>query len=151
MTAGPSGFPHSCADKPIPFGAAMRNSLFGLMAAVMMLAGILVRNEWSAFCFISGGLFCSVMWPCIFSLSIAGLGKYTTQASSLLIMMILGGALIPPFQGHISDSFGDKVEGIHLSYLVPMIGFLYLAFFGWTVRRSLKKQEIDYDQNTGSH
>lgn len=125
--------------------------LFGLMAAVMMIAGILVRNEWSAFCFISGGLFCSVMWPCIFSLSIAGLGKYTTQASSLLIMMILGGALIPPFQGIISDSFGDKAEGIHLSYLVPMAGFLYLAFFGWAVRRSLKKQGIDYDQSTGSH
>jgi FHS family L-fucose permease-like MFS transporter len=49
----------------------------------------------------SGGLFCSVMWPCIFNLAIAGLGKYTTQGSSLLIMMIFGGAIIPIFTGFI--------------------------------------------------
>lgn len=115
--------------------------LFGLMAAVLIVIGILLKNEWSTYCFVSGGLFCSVMWPCIFSLSIAGLGKYTTQGSSLLIMMILGGAVLPPLQGYLSD----HGLGIHWSYIVPVIGFLYLAWFGWAVRRALLKQGIDYD------
>jgi MFS transporter, FHS family, L-fucose permease len=126
------------ADKP-----ARTMILFGLMAAVMMLAGLILKNEWSTYCFVSGGLFCSVMWPCIFSLSIAGLGKYTTQASSLLIMMILGGALFPPLQGLLSDGS----LGIHYSYIVPLVGFLFLAFFGWSVRKSLSKQGIDYDKS----
>ncbi|MDQ3111810.1 MAG: MFS transporter [Bacteroidota bacterium] len=125
------------AEKP-----ARTMILFGLMAAVMMGLGILLNNEWSTYCFVSGGLFCSVMWPCIFSLAIAGLGKYTTQGSSLLIMMILGGAIIPPLQGLISDGS----LGIHYSYIVPLIGFLFLAWFGYKVRKVLVKQGIDYDK-----
>jgi FHS family L-fucose permease-like MFS transporter len=125
------------AEKP-----ARTMILFGLMAAAMMATGILLNNEWSTYCFVSGGLFCSVMWPCIFSLAIAGLGKYTTQASSLLIMMILGGAIIPPMQGLISDGS----LGIHYSYIVPLLGFLFLAWFGWKVKKVLLKQGIDYDK-----
>jgi len=71
------------------------------------------------------------MWPCIFALSIAGLGKYTTQGSAFLIMMILGGAIIPPIQGKLAD-----IIGIHQSYFIPVICFAYLAFFGWAVRVS---------------
>ncbi|HTF03273.1 MAG TPA: MFS transporter [Bacteroidia bacterium] len=131
------------AEKP-----ARTMVLFGLMAAVMILIGIVLKNEWSTYCFVSGGLFCSVMWPCIFSLSIAGLGKYTTQGSSLLIMMILGGAILPPLQGYLSD----HGLGIHWSYIVPVAGFLYLAYFGWAVKKVLLKQGIDYDkQETSSH
>jgi FHS family L-fucose permease-like MFS transporter len=125
------------AEKP-----ARTMILFGLMAAFMMALGLLLNNEWSTYCFVSGGLFCSVMWPCIFSLAIAGLGKYTTQASSLLIMMILGGAIIPPMQGLISDGS----LGIHYSYIVPLLGFLFLAWFGWKVKKVLLKQGIDYDK-----
>ncbi|HLG02738.1 MAG TPA: MFS transporter [Bacteroidia bacterium] len=128
------------AEKP-----ARTMILFGLMAAVMMLAGILLKGEWSTYCFVSGGLFCSVMWPCIFSLSIAGLGKYTSQASSLLIMMILGGALIPPLQGRLADG----AVGIHNSYMIPLFGFLYLAWFGYAVKKTLQKQGINYDTSVG--
>ncbi len=120
--------------------------LFGGMAAVLMLIGILTSGKIALYAFISGGLFCSVMWPCIFSLSLAGLGKYTNQASSLLIMMILGGAIIPPLQGIIAD-----LTNIHVSYMLPVICFLYLSFYGWKVRSILKKQGIDYDTNTISH
>lgn len=122
--------------------------IFGSMAATMMLIGMFSEGKFALYSFISGGLFCSVMWPCIFSLSIAGLGKYTAQASSLLIMMILGGALIPPLQGFISDS----TKNIHMSYFVPVICFAYLAFYGWKVKQVLLKQGIDYDTNvTTSH
>lgn len=130
------------AEKP-----ARTMILFSLMAAVMILLGILLKNEWSTYCFVSGGLFCSVMWPCIFSLSIAGLGKYTTQASSLLIMMIFGGATFPLIQGYLSD----HGLGIHFSYIVPLIGFLYLAWFGFAVKKSLVKQGLDYDHSVGGH
>ena len=120
--------------------------LFGAAALVFMIAGILTTGDVALYSFISGGLFCSVMWPCIFNLAIAGLGKYTNQGSSLLIMMILGGAIIPPLQGSIADSS----TGIHNSYWVPVLGFAYLAWYGFAARRILQKQGIDYDANTGS-
>lgn len=122
--------------------------VFGTMAAVMILIGMFSKGTFALYSLISGGLFCSVMWPCIFSLSIAGLGKYTAQASSLLVMMILGGALIPPFQGFIADS----TKNIHLSYFIPVLCFGYLAFYGWKVKQVLRKQGIDYDSsNSSSH
>ena len=114
--------------------------LFSLMAACMMIVGLFTTGDVALFSFISGGLFCSVMWPCIFTLAIGGLGKYTTQGSSLLVMMILGGALIPPLQGKIVDNCGA-----HVSYWVPVFCFLYLAFYGWRVRHVYKKQGMDAD------
>ncbi len=119
--------------------------LFGLLAMVMITAGIFLEGKLAAYCFVSAGLFCSVMWPCIFSLSIAGLGKYTTQGSSLLVMMILGGGIFPLIQGKLADQIG-----IHNSYIVPLLGFAYLAFYGWKVKQVLQKQGIDYDSATGS-
>jgi len=115
---------------------------FGISAMVFMLVGLSTSGNVALFSFISGGLFCSVMWPCIFNLSIAGLGKNTNQGSSLLIMMILGGAVIPPIQGHLADM---SSVGIHLSYIVPFVGFAYLAWYGFAARKMLQKQGIDYD------
>jgi MFS transporter, FHS family, L-fucose permease len=114
--------------------------LFGSMAGIMMIIGLLTTGKVALYSFMSGGLFCSVMWPCIFSLSIAGLGKFTTQGSSMLIMMILGGAIIPPLQGYIAD-----LSNIHISYVVPVFCFAYLAFYGWKTQQVLKAQGIDYD------
>jgi MFS transporter, FHS family, L-fucose permease len=121
--------------------------LFGVAAACFMVVGLYARGDIALFSFVSGGLFCSVMWPCIFNLAIAGLGRYTNQASSLLIMMILGGAAIPPLQGWLADKPGI---GIHLSYWVPVVGFAYLAWYGYGAKRILLKQGIDYDTAMGS-
>lgn len=121
--------------------------LFSLMGITAMLIGIFTTGKIAVYAFLSGGLCCSIMWPCIFSLSIAGLGKYTTQGSAFLIMMILGGAVIPPIQGKLSD-----IIGIHQSFVVAVICFVYLAFFAWAVKGILKKQGIDYDaQVSGGH
>jgi FHS family L-fucose permease-like MFS transporter len=114
------------------------------MAAVMMAVGLATEGRLSLYAFVSGGLFCSVMWPCIFALSIAGLGEYTNQGSSLLVMMILGGALLPPIQGYLADWIH-----IHTSYIIPLLGFCYLAFYGWKVGRVLRAQGIDYDATVG--
>jgi FHS family L-fucose permease-like MFS transporter len=114
--------------------------LFSCIAAASMIVGLLTTGNVALFSFISGGLYCSVMWPCIFSLAITGLGKYTTQGSSLLIMMILGGAIIPPLQGLIVDHYGA-----HISYIVPVFCFAYLAFYGCKVRHIFKAQGMDAD------
>lgn len=119
--------------------------LFGGLAMLMMLIGLFTSGRLAIYCFVSCGLFCSVMWPCIFSLSTAGLGKYTTQASSLLIMMIIGGAVLPFVQGRLGDSMG-----IHASYIVPLIGFAYLTFYGWEVKYILQKQGLDFDSQIQS-
>ena len=114
--------------------------IFGLLGLIAMVIGTQTTGTVAIYAFLSGGLFCSIMWPCIFSLSIAGLGKYTTQGSAFLIMMILGGGIIPPIQGKLSD-----VIGIHQSYWVPVVCFAYLAFFAIMVKGILKNQGIDYD------
>ena len=95
----------------------------------------------STFAFISVGLFCSVMWPCIFALAIAGLGKNTNEGSSFLIMMICGGGFVSWFQGLVSEGVG-----IHASYIVGVACFAYLAFYAWRSSAILKKQGIDLDQ-----
>jgi FHS family L-fucose permease-like MFS transporter len=58
------------------------------------------------------------------------LGKYAAQGSALLIMMILGGAIIPPFQGWLADEIG-----IHPSYIVTVVCFAYLGWFAWRTRK----------------
>ena len=122
--------------------------IFSLLAMVAMVIGTLSTGTVAVYAFLSGGLFCSIMWPCIFNLSIAGLGKYTTEGSAFLIMMILGGGIIPPIQGKLAD-----VIGIHQSYWVPVICFAYLAFFAVAVKSILRKQGIDYDaeQTSAGH
>ncbi len=121
--------------------------LFAVFGIIAMVIGLLTTGIISTYAFLSGGLFCSIMWPCIFALSIAGLGRYTTQGSSFLIMMILGGSIIPPIQGKLAD-----VIGIHDSYVVAVVCFAYLAFFAWRVRGILKAQGLDFDaQLEGGH
>ncbi|SEL58140.1 MFS transporter [Parapedobacter koreensis] len=121
----------------------------GILGIMTMLIGLHTDGKIGIFAFISGGLVCSIMWPSIFALSITGLGKYTSQGSALLIMMILGGAIIPPLQGSIAD----VLHNIHLSYWVPVACFAYLAFFAWKVSGILKKQGYDIENiNTeGGH
>jgi FHS family L-fucose permease-like MFS transporter len=123
-------------------------SIFGLMGAAFMAVGMLTTGIVATYAFISGGLCCSIMWPSIFALSLAGLGKYTSQGSSFLIMMILGGSIIPPVQGILADGSGKLIpgmSGIHFSYIIPLIGFAYLAFFAWKAGAELRKQGIDID------
>jgi FHS family L-fucose permease-like MFS transporter len=118
--------------------------IFGLMGMIAMIIGLSTTGTVAIFAFMSGGLFCSIMWPSIFSLAIAGLGKYTSQGSAFLVMMILGGGIIPPLQGKLSD-----IIGIHASYIIPVLCFGYLAFFGWKVIGILQKQGIGHDIEVG--
>ena len=114
--------------------------IFSVLGVIAMTIGLLTTGTVATYAFLSGGLVCSIMWPSIFSLAIAGLGKYTSQGSAFLIMMILGGGIIPPIQGKLAD-----IIGIHQSYIIAIICFAYLAFFAFVVKGILRKQGIDYD------
>ena len=122
-------------DKP-----AKTLMIFGLFGMVAMIIGLFSTGTIAIYAFMSGGLFCSIMWPAIFALGITGLGKYTSQGSAFLVMMILGGGIIPPLQGKISD-----IIGIHESYFIPVLCFAYIAFYGFAVKGILKKQNINVD------
>ena len=130
-------------DKP-----ARTLTIFGLFGIAAMSIGLFTTGTVAIYAFLAGGLACSIMWPSIFSLSILGLGKYTSQGSSFLIMMILGGGIIPPIQGKLAD-----IIGIHQSYLIAVVCFVYLTLFAFLVKGILKKQGIDVDtiETEGSH
>jgi len=123
--------------------------IFSALGLAAMLVGIMTTGTVAIYAFLSGGLFCSIMWPAIFTLSIAGLGKYTTQGSAFLIMMILGGGIIPPIQGKMADYLQTQSDvagyGIHNSYWIPVLCFAYLAFFAFVVKGILKRQGISYE------
>jgi FHS family L-fucose permease-like MFS transporter len=130
-------------DKP-----ARTLMIFGSFGMIAMLIGLFSSGTIAIYAFLAGGLACSIMWPSIFSLSIIGLGKYTSQGSAFLIMMILGGGIIPPIQGKLSD-----IIGIHQSYIITVVCFAYLTLFAVLVKGLLKKQNIDVDaiEVEGSH
>jgi FHS family L-fucose permease-like MFS transporter len=96
-------------------------------AFVLLLLGIssFGSGEIAFWSLLGIGLFNSIMWSNIFTLAIKDLGKYTGQGSSLLIMAVVGGAIIPPLQGLLVDKIG-----IQLSFLLPALCYLYLLYYG---------------------
>ncbi len=90
----------------------------------------------------AGGRACSSMWPSIVSVAIGGLGKYTIQGSAFLVMMMLGGAVIPPIQGKLADI---ESVGIQNSFVVGGLCFAYLIYYAWFAKRSLNKQGLTFE------
>lgn len=115
--------------------------IFGLFGVIAMIIGLLTTGNIAIYAFLSGGLACSIMWPSIFALAVTGLGKYTAQGSAFLVMMILGGGIIPPLQGKLSD-----IIGIHSSYIIPVFCFIYITVFAYLAKKALNKQGIDVDE-----
>ena len=111
--------------------------IFSTLGVIGVIIGIFASGQLALYALLSGGLFCSIMWPCIFTLSISGLGKYTSQGSAFLIMMILGGAIIPPLQGKLADIFS-----IQSSYWIAVACFAYLLFYAYKTKSVLEKQGI---------
>ncbi|HSH66193.1 MAG TPA: sugar MFS transporter [Bacteroidia bacterium] len=121
--------------------------LFSVICILLLILSIFTKGDLAMWSVISLGLYNSIMWPAIFALAIAGLGKYTSQGSSLLIMAISGGALVPLLQGYIADHYS-----VHYSFIVPVFCYIYLAFYAWKVRGILTKQGIEYDKPiSGGH
>ncbi len=91
----------------------------GLVATAM-----LTRGYASVYVLACVGLCTSVMYPILFTLSINGLGPYTKTGSSLLIMSIVGGAIVPPLMGLISDTLG-----IRLAFVMPVLCYAYIVYY----------------------
>lgn len=121
--------------------------LFATLGIIALLIGIATSGMVSVYAFTSVGLFCSTLWPCIFTLAVSGLGKKTTQGSNFLIMMIMGGGIVSLIQGAVADA-----TNIKLSYVVGVVCFAYLAFYAWKVKGILRNQGIDFDKKiAGGH
>lgn len=123
--------------------------IFSGCAITALFIGMFTTGMVSVFAFVSVGLFCSTLWPCIYTLSITGLGRHTNEGSSFLIMMIMGGGFISLLQGYLAD----HLLGIQFSYLVGVGCFLYLAFYAIKAKSELKAQGIDFDaiETKGGH
>jgi len=155
------GLSHVAAAQYVSYywGAAMIGRLigsFGLpfirteraLAAVATCALLLItitifgHGQLAMWAIVSCGLFNSVMWPCIFPLGLKGLGRYTSQGSGILVMMVVGGAVIPELQGMLADRFGYQP-----SFIIVLACYAYLLYFGlsgYRVRQPLRTSIADF-------
>ncbi|MCL9770255.1 MFS transporter [Flavobacterium sp. HXWNR69] len=121
--------------------------IFSGLGILALLIGMFTSGMTSVYAFTSVGLFCSTLWPCIFTLAVSGLGKNTSQGSSFLIMMIMGGGIVSWLQGVVADE-----TTIHASYIIGVLCFAYLAFYAWKVKGILKDQGISFESKiSGGH
>ena len=94
------------------------------LALLLVLITIFTDGAIAKWALCSIGLCCSIMWPCIFPLGIAGLGKSTGKGSGLMVTMVVGGAIIPPLQGLLADTIG-----YNLSFMMVVVCFSYVLFY----------------------
>src|SRR6202011_4196449 len=103
-----------------------------LIASLLVITTIVTHGHVAMWAIVSCGLFNSVMWPCIFPLSVQGLGRFTSQGSGILVTMVVGGAVIPEIQGFLADSFGYQ-----RSFVIVLICYAYILFFALKGYRNL--------------
>jgi FHS family L-fucose permease-like MFS transporter len=95
------------------------------LAVLLILVTVLSSGMVAMVAILLVGLCNSIMFPTIFSLAIQGLGKHTSQASGILCLAIVGGAILPLLQGFLADSIG-----VQLSFLLPVICYVFIAYYG---------------------
>lgn len=101
-------------------------SFNALMAVVLIFVTINSTGHIAMWSILAVGLFNSIMFPTIFSLAIHRLGPLTGQASGLLCVAIVGGALIPMVQGYLAD-----IISLQAAFWVPLVCYLYIAYYGF--------------------
>lgn len=109
---------------------------YSITNVLLLILAVMLHAKFSVFALIGVAFFMSIMFPTIFSLSIRGLGTKTKLGSSLVIMGIVGGAVIPPIMGKVSDA-----TSIQYAYLVPIVCFLYIFYFAYR-NLNVKKVEL---------
>jgi FHS family L-fucose permease-like MFS transporter len=97
-----------------------------LAAGALLLATMFGHGAVAVWAVVAIGLFNSVMFPNIFTFGIEGMGALTGKASSLLIMAIVGGAIVPLLQGVLADQMG-----VQLSFVLPLLCYGYIAYYGY--------------------
>jgi len=107
--------------------------IFSVAVILLLATAITFNGNIAMWCVLGVGLFNSIMWSNIFTMAIKGLGKYTSQGSSLLVMAIVGGALIPLLQGYFAD-----IAGVQISFIIPLLAYLYIAFYSMWGYKTIK-------------
>jgi FHS family L-fucose permease-like MFS transporter len=100
-------------------------SIFAAVNVVLLISAMVNHGELAMYSILGIGIFNSIMFSNIYTLAISGLGKYTSQGSSLVVMAILGGAIVPIFQGYLADQFG-----VQHSFIIPVFCYLVILIFG---------------------
>jgi FHS family L-fucose permease-like MFS transporter len=100
--------------------------VFSFLAILMIFTSMNTLGLLSMWTILSVGLFNSIMFPTIFTLTLDGLGDLEPQASGLLCTAIVGGAIIPPLYGFLTDQFHFK-----LALLLIVLCYAYILYFGW--------------------
>ncbi|MEW9624421.1 L-fucose:H+ symporter permease [Rhodanobacter geophilus] len=100
-------------------------AVFAVIAGALVLTSMLSAGDVAMYSIIAVGLFNSIMFPTIFALGIERLGPLTDKASSLLIMAIVGGALVPLAQGFLADHIG-----VQHAFVLPLLCYVYVIFYG---------------------
>ncbi|HEU4609713.1 MAG TPA: hypothetical protein VFS31_16455, partial [Chitinophagaceae bacterium] len=113
--------------------------LYAVINALLCIIAIAAHGMITVYAVILICFFMSIMFPTIFALGIQDLGGDTEYGSSLLIMSIVGGAILPRVFGVISDSTGN----IQLGYFVPLFCFLVVAYFGWSGYKVIHAAEVE--------
>ena len=114
--------------RSIPTGPAV--GVAAIVAGLLVVTSILSSGSVAMYTILAVGLFNSILFPSIFTLGIAGLGKLTGKASGVLIAAIVGGAIIPLAEGALADRIG-----LHLAFVLPAICYLYIVFYGFVGSR----------------
>lgn len=100
-------------------------SIFAAINVVLLTSAMVNQGELAMYSILGIGIFNSIMFSNIYTLAISGLGKYTSQGSSLVVMAILGGAIVPVFQGYLADQLG-----VQHSFIIPVFCYLVILIFG---------------------
>jgi FHS family L-fucose permease-like MFS transporter len=129
------------------FGKAMAGRtlfIFSATIVALLVVAVIMGGKLAMWCVVGIGLFTSIGWPNIFSLALDKMGVLKGQVSSLLVMAVVGGALLPPLQGKIADILikGGNAKGLQLSFIVPMIAYAYVAFYGLAGHKIGRNREV---------
>jgi MFS transporter, FHS family, L-fucose permease len=100
-------------------------ALCSVVAGVLVITSMVLGGHTAMWTILSVGLFNSIMFPTIFTLGVAELGPLTGNGSGILNMAIVGGAILPVFQGVIADHIG-----LQHAFFVPLVCYLYILFYG---------------------
>lgn len=125
-------FAGALAMRSVPAGKAL--AFNASMATVLVLLTVGTSGSVAMWSILFVGLCNSIMFPTIFSLAIAGLGRHTSQASGILCLAIVGGAILPLLQGALADTFG-----IQQAFLLAVLCYAYIAYYG--IRGSIPSAE----------
>ncbi|NNV54050.1 L-fucose:H+ symporter permease [Limnovirga soli] len=104
---------------------------YAIINILLLTVALTTSGSMATYALLPVPFFMSIMFPTIFALGIKGLGEESKIASSFLVMSIVGGGIIPFIMGKISDS----TNSIQSAYIVPLICFAFIFYFGWKAHK----------------